>query len=146
LISDMQGEQRRGQEALVPSHLASLQISQQVKTQALGRGRVLPSCGQAPHTARGHDCCPGCIGSYSQPGCVPAGASPREISFQNRCDFCNGKKQGTTLSKPVTRPSMWHMPAIPSTCEVEVGGSRLAVRCSLNDKLKQKGLGIWFMC
>lgn len=54
---------------------------------------VLPSCGQAPHTARGHDCCPGCTGSYSQPGCVPAGASPRVTSFQNRCGFWNEKKQ-----------------------------------------------------
>lgn len=59
----------------------------------LGRGGVLPSYGQVPHTARGRGCCPGCTGSYSQPGCAPAGASPLVTSFQNRCGFWKGNKQ-----------------------------------------------------
>ena len=54
--------------------------------------QVLPSCGQAPRIAVGRGCCPGCTGSYSQPECVPAGASPRLTSFQNRCGFWNGKR------------------------------------------------------
>lgn len=64
---------------------------------------ALPSYGRAPHIARGHVGCPGCTGSYSQLGCVPAGASPRVTSFQNRCGFWNGKKKVKITAKSVTK-------------------------------------------
>lgn len=68
-------------------------------TRSHERQQVLPSCGPAPRTAAGRGCCPGCTGSYSQPGCVPAAASPRLTSSQNRCGFCNGKRQGKSYIK-----------------------------------------------
>lgn len=69
--------------------------------------QVLPSCGQAPRRAVGSGCCPGCTGSYSQPGCAPAGASPRLTSFQNRCGFWNGKRQGNSYTKTTPRKSIY---------------------------------------
>lgn len=58
-----------------------------------GRVGTLPSYGQAHHTARGRGYCPGYTGSYSQPGCAPAGASLQVTSFQNRCGFWNKKRR-----------------------------------------------------
>lgn len=86
----VQEEEGRWKKALASSDLASHQFYQHVKTHGVGGvGPYLPSYGQAHHTARGHGCCPGCTGSYSQPGYGPAGASPQGTSFQNRCGFWN---------------------------------------------------------
>lgn len=90
---DVQGNKGDGKKPLLlQSEKPSLPSASPNARNWAGAG-VLPSDGQAPHTARGRGCCPGCTGSYSQPGCAPAGASPLVTSFQNRCGFWKGIKQ-----------------------------------------------------
>lgn len=74
-----------------------------------GPSHSYPSYGQAPHTARGRGCCPGCTGSYSQPGCAPVGASPQVTSSQNRCGFWNEETQGNHYIKTTHQKRQLHM-------------------------------------